>query len=103
VKGVQADAAITDWLVPRALPLAGPGQNPGLTSFSRQPELETDMRSWRRGAQATPFGIPWLESAPMSEKRSTLYLDSLRIRPRLAHQLGPDSTGLHDPPWLPGP
>jgi hypothetical protein len=33
VKGVQADAASTDTLIPRALPLAGPGQSPGLTSL----------------------------------------------------------------------
>jgi hypothetical protein len=32
--GGQADGATTDWLVPRAMPLAGPGQSPGLTSFS---------------------------------------------------------------------
>ena len=37
--------------------------------------LKTDMTAffaWRRGAQAAPFGIPWLESAPVSEKRVAL-------------------------------
>ena len=41
----------------------------------RQPVAERQRRAffaWRRGAQAAPFGIPWLESAPVSEKRVAL-------------------------------
>ena len=37
--------ANTDRLVPRAPPLAGPGQSPGLTSLPGFPGPETDMRS----------------------------------------------------------
>src|SRR4051794_22852831 len=44
-KGAQVDIANTDRLVPRAPPLAGPGQSPGLTSFPDSPGPETDMRS----------------------------------------------------------
>src|SRR6478736_3144831 len=44
-KGAQVDIANTDRLVPRAPPLAGPGQNHGLTSFPDSPGPETDMRS----------------------------------------------------------
>src|SRR4051812_34620169 len=44
-KGAQVDIANTDRLVPRAPPLAGPGQSPGLTSFPDFPRPETDMRA----------------------------------------------------------
>jgi hypothetical protein len=44
MKGAQA-AANTSRLVPRAVPLAGPGQSPGLTSFTRFPVPKTDMGS----------------------------------------------------------
>src|SRR4051794_41971136 len=44
-KGAQVDIANTDRLVPRAPPLAGPGQSPGLTSFPGSPRPETDMRA----------------------------------------------------------
>jgi hypothetical protein len=32
----------------------------------------TAFFAWRRGAQTGPFGIPLLESAPVSEKRVAL-------------------------------
>jgi hypothetical protein len=32
----------------------------------------TAFFAWRRGAPAPRFGIPWLESAPVSEKRVAL-------------------------------
>jgi hypothetical protein len=42
-----------------------------------------------------PDGHQWLQGG-------RLYLDSLRIRPPLAKQRWPDSTGSHDPTRLPG-
>jgi hypothetical protein len=49
--GTQTGGAITDGLVPRAVPLAGPGQSPGLTSLPGFPgagnghEVYTDARA----------------------------------------------------------
>jgi hypothetical protein len=43
---IQTDGVITDGLVPRAVPLAGPGQSPGLDFLSQDhSRQETDMRS----------------------------------------------------------
>ena len=56
--GTQTDGVITDGLVPRAVPLAGPGQSPGLNFPSQdRSRQETDMRS---PPAMRPMGIEWL-------------------------------------------
>ena len=50
----QADAANAVGLVPRAMPLAGPGRSPDLTSLPRFPGPDTDMRSLTSGV---PFRL----------------------------------------------
>src|SRR4051794_3120816 len=73
-KGAQVDIANIDRLVPRAPPLAGPGQSPGLTSFPDSPGPETDMRS---SASAHP--------RPVSQE-----LTQAGTNPRGLHALGPN-------------
>jgi hypothetical protein len=51
----------TDRLVPRAPPLAGPGQRLGLTSLPGSPGPKTDMRSTVPPSQASKN---WLISSP---------------------------------------
>jgi hypothetical protein len=57
-EGAQADAANTDRLVPRALPLAGPGQSPGLTSLPGFLGPEADMRSIARAIDTRGLVAP---------------------------------------------
>jgi hypothetical protein len=67
--GTQTGGTITDGLVPRAVPLAGPGQSPGLTSLPGLPGAGNGHEVYRA---ARADGAPVVRVRRPADRRSRI-------------------------------